>query len=160
MDRYIVAVDAGGQLAWKNKVVEIPGRPRAHIIEVLTESVSDEYIAYLRELDISYVFAGKEKLNCALALHKLGALFPIRKLMLAGGGVMNGSMLREGLVDELSVVLLPTIEGDRRAAALAEYTGKSAPQTPAAFSLISAEPMGDALWLRYRRREGQRDEAK
>ncbi|MDO5378351.1 MAG: RibD family protein [Clostridia bacterium] len=159
-DRFIVAVDAAGQLAWKDKVVEIPGRPRAHIIEVLTESVSDEYIAYLRELDISYVFAGKEKLNCALALQKLGALFPIRKLMLAGGGVMNGSMLREGLVDELSVVLLPTIEGDRRAAALAEYTGKSAPQTPAAFSLISAEPMGDALWLRYRRREGRKDEAK
>lgn len=150
--RFVIAVDAGGQLAWDGNMVELPGRPRAHVIEILTESVSDGYIAYLRGLGISCIFAGKEKLSCALALHKLGTLFPIRKLMLAGGGVMNGSMLREGLVDELSIVLSPTIEGDRRAASLAEYTGKSARNTPAAFSLVSAQPLGDALWLRYLRR--------
>ena len=41
---------------------------------------------YLREKGVSYLFAGEETIDCALLLEKLSALFPIKTLMIAGGG--------------------------------------------------------------------------
>lgn len=147
LQQYVVSVDAGGQLAFSGNTVERPGRPKAHIIEVLLESVSDDYIAYLREREISYVFAGKNSLDCGRMLRSLKALFGIKRLMAAGGGVMNGTLIREGLVDELSVVLSPLVEGNSRCASLAEYAG-ARPKRPAAFHPLSAEPLGDAIHIR------------
>lgn len=149
--RYIVSIDPNGQLAWHGNTIEKKGRPKAHVVEVLTHGASDAYLAYLRGFEISYLFAGREKLDCRLALQKLKELFGIERLMVAGGGEMNGSLLRGELIDEMSIVLSPTIEGDRKAASLADYTLSGAPQSPAAFSLIEAKPLNDALWLRYKR---------
>ena len=60
-----------------------------------------------RNQGVSYLFAGEERLNCTLLLEKLHRLFGINKLMLAGGGIVNGSFLAENLVDELSIVIAP-----------------------------------------------------
>lgn len=147
---YIVSLDPAGQLAWKGKYLERKGRPKAHIIEVLLESVTQDYLAYLRSMDISYLFAGVNRLDCALMLHKLRTIFGIERLMVAGGGIMNGSLFRCGLIDELSIVLSPLIEGRTKEASLVEYTGQKAPLPAVAFSLEAAEKMEDVLWLRYK----------
>lgn len=68
---YIVSLDPKGTLGWDSKYIEKKGRLRAHMIEVLTGQVSDEYIAYLREFDISYIFAGETEIDCAFLLGKL-----------------------------------------------------------------------------------------
>lgn len=60
-----------GKLGWTQNYVDYMNRPRAHIIEVLTNKVSDAYIAYLRKYEISYIFAGDDTLNCTLAVEKL-----------------------------------------------------------------------------------------
>lgn len=103
---YIVSVDPVGTLGWASKYIEKKGRPKAHVIEVLTEQVPDAYLDYLRGFDISCIFAGKDRLDCALALQKLKRLFHIDRLMAAGGGLMNASLLQEELIDELSRVRL------------------------------------------------------
>lgn len=46
---YIVSVDPKGILGWNSAYIEKKGRPRAHVIEVLTEMVSEDYLAYLRK---------------------------------------------------------------------------------------------------------------
>ena len=61
--------------------------------------------------NISYIFAGKEELDFQLAVEELGKLFPIQTIMLEGGGHINGSLLNEGLIDELSLLLLPLADG-------------------------------------------------
>lgn len=38
------------------------------MIEVLTEQAPSAYLAYLQEQGISYIFAGKRRLNCILLL--------------------------------------------------------------------------------------------
>ena len=50
--------------------VNVKGREPAHIIEALTEQAAPKYLAYLREKGVSYVFAGKEALDCGLLLQK------------------------------------------------------------------------------------------
>ena len=48
-DSYIVSVDPKGMLCFSDNFISKKGRQRAHVIEVLTEDVSDDYLAYLRK---------------------------------------------------------------------------------------------------------------
>lgn len=147
---FLVSADPQGILGWNDKYVEKRGRPKAHVIEALTERVSDKYLNYLRNVDVSYVFAGEERLDCARLLGKLKTLFQIDRLMLAGGGQMNWSFAREGLIDELSIVLAPTADGVPSAASLFERDAFLPPCPPAAFRLKAVERLEeDGLWLRY-----------
>ena len=99
MDSFIVSVDPKGELAFSSHAIEKKGRPASHVIEVLTEQALPEYLAYLKKLGISYVFAGVDRLDCTLLLKKLYSLFGIEKLMVAGGGVMNWSFLVQGCIE-------------------------------------------------------------
>lgn len=112
---FAVAFDRYGKLGWTtSKIVdEDPGYGNAHIIEVLCEDASDAYLAYLQSIGVSYIFAGKEDLNLPLALDKLYRLFRIQKLLLEGGSVINGVFARENMIDELSLVLVPTVGWQR-----------------------------------------------
>lgn len=147
---YIVSLDPQGALAFRGKYLEKKNRPRAHIIEALTEQVSDEYLSYLCSLDISYVIAGKERLDCSILLEKLKTLFGIEKLMISGGGLTNWSFVQENLIDEFSLVIAPVADGSRDTASVFERAKFLPHRTPAAFTLKAVERIdGDTLRLRY-----------
>jgi hypothetical protein len=80
-------MDTHGSVAWKTNTIfdDDPGYDNCHIIEILSEDVTDAYIGYLRERNISYIFAGKNCIDIPLALEKLYALFDIEDLLLEGG---------------------------------------------------------------------------
>lgn len=150
VQNYIVSVDPMGVLGWNSKYIEKKNRPKAHVIEVLTEQVSTDYLAYLREFDISYIFAGEQELDCGIILQKLKALFRIDRLMLAGGGLMNWSFLQDNLIDELSLVISPLADGSRTAVSIFEKADFHKDRLPATFTLKEAKPFeGEGLWLRY-----------
>ena len=150
MRNYIVAIDPNGTLAWKSNEMMRKNRPGSHIIEVLTKKVPNDYIAYLRRLDISYLFAGEETLDCALVLHKLKHLFGIERLMIAGGGLTNWSFLQEDLIDEFSLVMAPLTNGCRSTATVFERADFLPRRTPVVFNLKEVKQLsGDSLWLRY-----------
>lgn len=150
VSNYIVSVDPKGVLGWKSKYIEKKNRPKSHVIEVLTEQVSEDYLAYLRSFDISYIFAGKEQLNCALVLDKLKNMFGIERLMIAGGGLMNWSFLQENLIDELSLVIVPLADGNRTSASIFEKADFIPERTPVPFTLKEVKQLpDDGLWLRY-----------
>lgn len=148
-ENYIIAMDPEGTLKWSGPAVEKKGRPKAHVIEALTERAPVSYIAYLKSLGISYIIAGEKQIDCELLLRKLKEHFGIESVLLAGGGITNWSFVSRGLVDELSVVLVPTADGDIAAASLFEAR-KLAPSIPKAFTLKAVEVIeNDTLWLRY-----------
>lgn len=113
-DFFAVAFDRRGRLGWQTSriVDEDPGYGDAHIIEVLCENVSDAYLAYLQDIRVSYVFAGKDEMDVSLALEKLKRLFGIQTLLLEGGSVINGAFHQADMVDELSLVVAPLIAGE------------------------------------------------
>ena len=123
VQNYIVSVDPAGVLGWESKYIEKKGRPRAHVIEVPTGQVNPRYSAYLRQFDISYIFAGEKELDCALLLHKLKTLFGIEKLMVEGGGLMNWSFAQADLLDEVSIVMAPVADGSTTAVSIFEKAG-------------------------------------
>lgn len=148
---FIVSVDPKGILAFSSNLFEKKGRPAAHVIEALTGQASSEYLSYLRNLGVSYSFAGDERIDCGVLLQKLSKLFGIEKLMVAGGGVVNWSFLDAGLIDELSLVIAPTADGGTESVSIFEQSEFLPHRGPVPFHLTEAKPLaGDTLWLRYR----------
>jgi len=101
-----VAVDTLGKLRWSS--ADIDGD---HLISILSERVSSEYLAMLRGLGISYIVSGDTAVNLVQAVNLLGEHFGIRTLLLEGGGHINGAFAEAGLVDELSLLIAPGIDG-------------------------------------------------
>lgn len=142
-DSYAFAVDPSGRLAWESN--DIDGD---HVVAILTERVSDDYLDFLRGRGVSYVLAGEREVDLPLAMKKLGAQFGVRTLLLEGGGRINGAMLRAGLIDEVSLLLAPVADGRVGMAALFDVDGGDA--TPQRLVLANIERRADdVLWLRY-----------
>lgn len=149
---FVIAVDPSGKLGWTQNAVEPWNsyRMKDHIIEVLTEKVSDAYLDHLRKIGISYLFGGKEQLNFTVVVKKLKSLFSIDRLMLEGGGFINGSLLNENLIDELSLLLVPIADGASNSVTLFETSPTLAKVQPVNFHLKQVERLDDSgLWLRY-----------
>lgn len=146
---YIVSVDPKGILGFESGYIEKKNRPKAHVVEVLLETVSDDYLAYLRNSGISYIFAGKYNLDCGLMLEKLYKLFGIERLLAAGGGLMNWSLIREDLIDELSIVIAPAADGNSSTATIFEKADFLPERTPAVFQIKDIRKIGDAVHLLY-----------
>lgn len=110
---YAVSIDPKGKLGWKsNKIIDPdadPGYDGAQIIEVLTEQVNRQYLAYLQSMDIPYIFAGESAIDVNIALSKLKNLMGCDTLLLEGGSIINGSFQRADVIDELSLVTAPIV---------------------------------------------------
>jgi riboflavin biosynthesis pyrimidine reductase len=141
---FAVAVDPSGRLAWESN--DVGGD---HVVAVLSERVSDDYLAFLRGRGVSHVLAGAREVDLPLALEKIGARFGVKTLMLEGGGHVNGGMLRAGLVDEVSVLLAPVVDGRTGTPALFDVAAGAAAPGRLALEHVERRP-GDVLWLRYR----------
>jgi riboflavin biosynthesis pyrimidine reductase len=142
---FAIAADWHGKLYWDEP--EIDGD---HIIEVLTECVSPAYLTYLQQSGISYIFAGKDTLDLALALDKLGNIFPIKTIMLEGGGHFNGAMLDAGLVDEISVLHVPVADGTHGAATVFDKGAHNLSRA-SQLKLIEVKQLDeDVIWTHYK----------
>src|SRR5437879_1323545 len=96
------------------------------IVVVLTRRVSDAHLAGLRQDGVSYIFAGEQELDLGLALEILNRELGIERLLLEGGGGSNGSFLRAGLIDEISVAICPAVDGSKGAPSIFDFSDKDA----------------------------------
>jgi len=142
-DSFAVAVDPSGRLAWESN--DIDGD---HVVTILSERVSDEYLAFLRERGVSYVLAGADEIDFQLALEKVRARFGVRRLMLEGGGKINAALLHAGLIDEVSVLVAPVADGREGTPALFDIAARAAAPRRLALEAIERRS-DDMLWLRY-----------
>jgi 2,5-diamino-6-(ribosylamino)-4(3H)-pyrimidinone 5'-phosphate reductase len=145
-DTFAVAIDPHGKCHWDANTVDTE-----HVIEVLTESVSGEYLDHLRSVNVSYIFGGKRSLDLARVLDKLRSLFDIKRVRIDGGGHVNGSFLNAGLIDEFSHILVPVVDGTIGTPAVFDvetgYTGRMATHMTIQ-SIRRIER--NALWIRYK----------
>lgn len=144
---YGIVLDAQGKIAWGRS--DIGGDP---IVVVLTEQVPDAHLEALRGEGVSYIFAGQRELDLALTLEILNRELGIERLLVEGGGRANGAFMRAGLVDEISLAIVPTVDGARGAPSVFDSSDKDAgvPAPLAAMTLTSSEVLdGGAVWLRY-----------
>ena len=142
-ERYGVAIDAKGKLRWKGNSAN-----GDHVIEVLTESVSDAFLAHLQQAGVSYIFAGTDEIDLASALEQLGKEFGIKTLLLEGGGRINGSFVAAGLVDEFNLLLSPIIDGLADSRSSFSHDEKDKPVLPMKLVSTSEQKHG-VLLMKY-----------
>jgi 2,5-diamino-6-(ribosylamino)-4(3H)-pyrimidinone 5'-phosphate reductase len=143
-ESFAFALDPRGRLLWESGEIE-----GDHVVAILSERVSDDYLSTLRERGVSYLLAGSGDVDLPLALERIGERFGVRTLMLEGGGGINGSMLRAGLVDEVSVLVAPVVDGRVGTASLFDVEGDGV--APRRLALEAVERRADdVLCMRYR----------
>lgn len=105
-DEYMVAVDTHGRLRWPAS--EIDGVP---LVCIVSEQVSQEYLEMLKNQGISYICIGREAIDLPKAMEILYEEFGVKRMAVLGGGHINGGFLAAGLIDEVSLLLAPGIDG-------------------------------------------------
>lgn len=120
---------------------------------VLGTQVCDAHLEGLRRDGVGYFFAGERARDLQGALEFLYRELGIRRLLIEGGGHVNGEFLRAGLIDEISLALCPALDGAQGAPSVFDSavaaTERRAPLT--GVQLASCEVLeGGAVWLRYR----------
>jgi riboflavin biosynthesis pyrimidine reductase len=150
-ETYAVAIDAQGKVAWKSN--EALG---SHVVAVLAETVDDDYLAYLRSIEVSYCFGGKTDIDLARVVQLLADELGAKRLVVEGGPHVSGSFVNAGLVDEVSVLILPLVDGRGHHPASFEVSGE-AWRAPTYLTLMSADiQQGGGVWLRYRRQDHEK----
>ena len=140
---YEISADSRGILLWDKT-------DTANRLCLVSEDVSTEYLDYLRRHGISYIAAGKGTIDLARAAEILYEEFGVKRLAVVGGGKINGGFLSAGLIDEISVMTAPGIDGRTAQPALFDGIEDNNDFRPATlkFKTVSTFPNG-VIWARY-----------
>ncbi len=141
---YAIGVDTRGTLLWDDDTTELFGRP---LLMILSEQASQEYLDYLKSKYISYITTGRGGIDLASAMETLRTVFGVERLAVVGGGHINGSMLDQGLIDEVSMMYGYGIDG--RGGMAAAFDGRPMDRKPVRLTFKSVDEQDGIVWMRY-----------
>lgn len=146
--RYYISIDRSGKVNWTKNTATYAGQ-EASVIEIITERATNSYRAFLRKNKVPYLICGKDQVDFDLMLKKLSDYYHLKNLLLGGGGILNWSMIEQGLCDEISLIVAPSADGNDKDARL--FNSSYLKDNHALeFTLKSAKALGkNTLWLRY-----------
>ena len=142
-DGYTVIVDNKGRLKFNG--AELDGQP---LLLIVSEKASKEYLSYLEHLGISWIACGKEHTDLKQAVEIMDAEVGVERMVIVGGPHINGAFLSSGILDEVSVLYGPAIDG--REGMPGVFDGLPKDAEPIQLRLKSVEQYPDgAVWMRY-----------
>jgi 2,5-diamino-6-(ribosylamino)-4(3H)-pyrimidinone 5'-phosphate reductase len=104
------------------------------------------HIDYLRRRGVSLIVTGENRVDLKGALASMRTRYKIRTIRVDSGGTLNAALLRDGLVDEVSLLVHPVLAGT---AALPLFADATPPK--GSLKLFHQERLPRGLvWLRYR----------
>ena len=143
-EAYSLVVDTKGTLKWGSSVVS--GSP---LVMIMSERASNDYLEYLKAQNISFITCGKNKIDLQRAAEILYCEFHVERMGIVGGGTINAGFLDAGLLDEVSMLYGPAIDG--RGGMKATFDGLSLDREPFLLELQSVQTYDSgAVWMRYR----------
>lgn len=110
---------------------------------------SSEKYETFKNRGVKFFFSGSEHVDLVALmsyLHEEG----IDKLMLEGGATLNFSMIKSGLIDEVSICVAPMIVGGANAKTFFDGEGFDTMDEAVRLELIDSYPLGKDLILRYK----------
>lgn len=147
---YRVVLDSNLSIPINAKVITYQCE-RYPTIMCTTEKVPNERVREFENLKIKVIKSGKgnrvDIVNLMPKLFQLG----IKKILLEGGGTLNWSFFKEGLIDEIRLAIAPWIIGGQTAISLVEGEGFRIMSEGPRFKLIDIFPRNNYAILIYRR---------
>lgn len=148
--RWFAVVD--GQGAVDLQFTEWPDPEWAgwHALVLTSSAAPQEHRALLRSRGIPYLVVGTHQVALGRALELLGELLGVRTVVSTGGGRLGGALLRQGLIDEIDIELLPWAIGGRGTPALFDTAPLAPDEWPTRLGLLDHEALPDGrIRLRY-----------
>ncbi len=120
------------------------------IVVLCSKATPPSYLDYLAKRHLEYLIVGDDRVDLRQALEELKVRYGVKSVRTDCGGRLNGVLLRAGLVDEVSVLISPTLIGGRRGTSLfdegeIESSGGFIPLSLAHMERVR----GGFVWLRY-----------
>ena len=141
---YEVVVDSKGKLLWSYCSDE----SKPYLI-ITSENASREYLDYLDGQNISWIACGKGKADIKRAAEILFKEFGVERMGIVGGSKINTAFLKADLLDEISILLGPGIDG--RGGMPAVFDGLDMNSDVTALKLTDVKAFDSAaVWLRYK----------
>lgn len=141
---FAIALDPSGKLHFSGD--ELYGD---HIVVLLGSEVPDSHLAELAADGVSYVVSADKDIDVGAMLELLGKELGVTRVLLEGGANVNGSLMAAGLVDELSLVVAPALEGKSGSDRIIAF-GDEGLAGKVELSLIDCERLSNgAVHLRY-----------
>ena len=144
----MVVVDSQGQLGKLHHLKVTPyWRDTIVLCSMATPS---EYLDYLGQYGFDFIQVGEQKVDLRAALTILKDDYGINVIRVDSGGVLNGVLLREGLVDEVSLMITPTLVGGETPRSFFVGPDLSSAEDVIPLRLIHVEEVGGGnVWQRY-----------
>jgi 2,5-diamino-6-(ribosylamino)-4(3H)-pyrimidinone 5'-phosphate reductase len=105
----LVVPDSKGQIRIWNEVFKMPYVK--DILVLCSRSTPQEYLDFLDEQFIKYMIVGYQQVDLETALDELNLQFGVKSVRVDREGIINGILLKQGLVDEVHVLIHPQLAG-------------------------------------------------
>jgi len=144
----LVIVDSRGRIRNWN---QIRGEPYwRDAIALCSRSTPKTYLDALQKKRVEYIVTGDDHVDLRAALQELNARYGVKAVRVDSGGKLNGALLRAGLVNEVSVLISPSLAGGATPRSIFVAPDLTSPEGVIRLKLIHVEKVrDDHVWLRY-----------
>lgn len=144
----LVVVDSRGRIRNWNK---LRSQPFWREVTVLcSRATTKEYLEYLNHRSVPFIIAGSDQVDLPVALDELNIRFGVRSVRVDSGGILNGALLRAGLVDEVSVLIDPCVVGGLSPRTWFVAPDLASQEEITRLRLIHCEQLKEnIIWLKY-----------
>jgi len=142
-----VIVSGQGHVSPKHKLFQTTGAP---IVVLTSQGISRRRLKELETVADTVLVCGTNSVNFKKALHFLSKKYNSKRILCEGGGKLNDSLFRAGLVDEVNLTICPLILGGKDAPTIADGTGFKRLTDAAQFKLHSRKEVDNEMFLTYR----------
>jgi 2,5-diamino-6-(ribosylamino)-4(3H)-pyrimidinone 5'-phosphate reductase len=119
-------------------------------IALVSDTTPVEYLEYLGDRNIDVIRSGEDHVDLRRALEQLRERYDVRVVRTDSGGTLNGLLLKEGLVDEVSILLNASLVGGKKATTFIKAPPGWIKEDVVKMRLTHAEEMDDeTVWLKY-----------
>ncbi|MCL7454048.1 MAG: RibD family protein [Anaerolineae bacterium] len=120
------------------------------VVVLCSHATPADYVDQLRQMGIDHIVAGDDHVDLRAALEELNTRHGIRTVQVDSGGTLNGVLLRAGLVDEISLLISPTLAGGLSPRSIYRAPDLASPEGIIPLRLFHLERLEDGIvWLRY-----------
>ena len=141
-----VIVDSSARTPLKAKILR---RDPSSVFIVVSRKAPRSKVVMLQRAGARIIRCGWSKIDLKMLMHTLYRQ-GIRRIILEGGGILNWSMLREGLVDDVHVTISPMLIGGDRATTLVEGIGMPTISKSFRLRLLRVRRRGNEITLEYK----------
>lgn len=142
-NQYTIVCDTNGTLMFDSSICD--GLP---LLLLVSEKAPQSYLSALENKGISYIAVGKEEIDLKKAAQLLEKEFFIHRLVIVGGGRINAGFLNADLIDDLSILIGPGIDG--RNGMTSVFDGLSETTDVHHLKVKDVKKMpDDSIWIQY-----------